>query len=88
LKPLDAPTILAAVQSSGRVVIVHEAAMTGGYGGEIAARIAADGLFHLRAPVLRVAGYDTVMPLSRLEQFYMPNVARILEAARTTLTYE
>jgi len=88
LKPLDAPTILAAVQRSGRAVIVHEAAMTGGYGGEIAARIAADGLFHLRAPVLRVAGYDTVMPLSRLEQFYMPNVARILEAARTTLTYE
>jgi len=88
LKPLDTATILDAVKRSGRAVIVHEAACTGGYGAEISARIAAEGLFQLRAPVLRVAGYDTVMPLPRLEQFYMPHVARILDAARTALRYD
>jgi pyruvate dehydrogenase E1 component beta subunit len=85
LKPLDAATILASVERTGRVVIVHEAAITGGYGAEIAARIAEQGLYSLQAPILRVAGYDTVMPLPKLEHLYMPDVTRILAAARQTL---
>ena len=87
LKPLDTSTILSSVSATGRAVIVHEAPLTAGYGAEIAACIAADGLFSLSAPVLRVAGYDTVMPLPRLEHLYMPNVARILDAARSTLAH-
>ena len=87
LKPLDTATLLAAVQNTGRVVIVHEAAATAGFGAEIAARIAAEGLFHLSAPVLRVTGYDTVMPLPRMEHLYMPNVEKILTAARSTVAY-
>ncbi len=87
LKPLDADTILASVGRTGRCVIVHEAPLTGGFGGEIAARLAERGLLSLLAPVERVAGYDTVMPLPRLEHLYLPNPARIVAAARRALAY-
>jgi 2-oxoisovalerate dehydrogenase E1 component beta subunit len=82
LKPYDEETVLASVTKTGRCIIVHEAARTGGFGAEIAALIAERGLTTLLAPVLRVTGYDTVMPLPRLEQHYMPSVARIVAAAR------
>lgn len=85
LTPLDFPTILASVQKTGRCVIVHEAPLTAGYGAEIAARLADEGLFYLRAPVKRVTGFDTVMPLARLEEHYMPSTERILRAAREVL---
>ncbi len=87
LKPLDAATILASVEKTGRCVIVHEAAYTGGFGAEIAARLAEHGLLSLQAPVERVAGYDTVMPLYRLEDQYMPSEARIVAAARRALDF-
>ncbi len=87
LKPLDADTILASVEKTGRCVIVHEAAYTGGFGAEIAARLAEKGLLSLLAPVERVAGYDTVMPLSRLEHHYMPSQERVLAAARRSLEF-
>ena len=82
LKPLDMKTILASVEKTGRCVVVHEAPLTAGFGAEIAARLAEQGLTSLLAPVLRVAGYDTVMPLPRLESRYMPGKGRILAAAR------
>ena len=87
LKLLDAPTILESVARTGRCVIVHEAPLTGGFGAEIAARLAGEGLMHLLAPVDRVTGWDTVMPLPRLEGHYMPSTARILAAARRALAY-
>ena len=65
LKPLDFETILASVEKTGRCVIVHEAPLTGGFGAEIAARLAETGLLSLQAPVERVTGYDTVVPLFR-----------------------
>jgi 2-oxoisovalerate dehydrogenase E1 component beta subunit len=82
LKPYDTETVLASVAKTGRCVIVHEAARTGGFGAEIAALLAERGLLNLLAPVKRVTGYDTVMPLPRLEQAYLPSVARITAAAR------
>jgi 2-oxoisovalerate dehydrogenase E1 component beta subunit len=82
LKPYDAETVLASVAKTGRCVIIHEAARTGGFGAEIAALLAERGLLNLLAPVKRVTGYDTVMPLPRLEQAYLPSVARIMAAAR------
>jgi pyruvate dehydrogenase E1 component beta subunit len=85
LKPLDTETILASVARTGRVVVVQEAAITGGFGAEIVARIADAGLFDLQAPVERVAGYDTVMPLPKLEAAYLPSVGRIVSAARRVL---
>jgi pyruvate dehydrogenase E1 component beta subunit len=87
LKPIDTATILESVARTGRCVIVHEAARSGGVGAEIAAVLASEGLLHLMAPVQRVAGYDTVMPLFRLENQYMPNVQRIVRAARQTLEF-
>jgi 2-oxoisovalerate dehydrogenase E1 component beta subunit len=87
LKLLDVDTILASVEKTGRCVIVHEAALTGGFGAEIAARIAEKGLLSLQAPLERVAGYDTIMPLPRLEHHYLPDEARILAAARRVLAF-
>jgi 2-oxoisovalerate dehydrogenase E1 component beta subunit len=87
LKPLDFATILASVEKTGRCVIVHEAAYTGGFGGEIAARVAEKALLSLQAPVERVTGYDTIVPLPRLEHQYMPSEARILAAARRVLAF-
>ncbi len=82
LKPYDEETVLGSVTKTGRCVIVHEAARTGGFGAEIAALIAERGLTSLLAPVARVTGYDTVMPLPRLEQRYIPSVSRIVAATR------
>jgi pyruvate dehydrogenase E1 component beta subunit len=87
LKPLDMATILTSVEHTGRCVIIHEAPLTGGFGAEIAARLADRGLVSLTAPVKRVAGFDTVMPLPRLEEHYMPTTRRILAAVRETLEY-
>jgi len=87
LKPLDGETILASVAKTGRCIIAHEAPLTGGFGGEIAARLAQDGLTSLLAPVERVAGYDTVMPLPRLERHYMPGAAHIVAAAQRAMSY-
>ncbi len=85
LKPLDMETILESVAQSGRCVIVHEAPRTAGVGAEIAANLADAGLYSLSAPVQRVTGYDTVVPLARLEHSYLPSVARIVDAARRAL---
>ena len=87
LGPIDMETILKSVEKTGHVVIVHEAALTGGFGAEIAARLAEYGLLSLEAPVLRVAGYDTVMPLFRLEDHYMPSTERIIDSVRQSLEF-
>jgi len=87
LKPLDEATIRASVEKTGRIVIVQEAPLTGGFGAEIAARIAEHALMSLVAPVRRVAGYDTVMPLPRLEHHYIPSKTRVLAATREVLQY-
>jgi len=87
LKPLDFETIRASVSKTGRAVIVHEAPISGGFGAEIAARIADEALLSLLAPVKRVAGYDVVMPLPRLEQFYLPDEPRIMAAIRDVMSY-
>jgi pyruvate dehydrogenase E1 component beta subunit len=87
LKPLDLATILASVEKTGRCVIVHEAARTLGLGAEIGAELAEKGLLFLMAPVKRVTGYDTVIPLPRTEMRYLPSVPRIVKAAREALEF-
>ena len=87
LKPLDAAAILASVEKTGRCVIIHEAPLTGGFGGEIAARIAERALTSLIAPIARVTGFDTVMPLPRFEGFYLPSAARIVAAAERAMAF-
>ena len=87
LKPIDRDTIRASVRKTGRCVIVHEAPLTAGLGAEIAADLAEHCLTDLLAPVIRVAGYDTVMPYARLEDRYMPDAARIRAAAQQVMEF-
>ena len=85
LKPLDMATILDSVARTGRCVIVHEAARSGGLGAEIVASLPENGIYSLLAPLQRVTGYDVVVPLARLEYQYLPSVERIVAAVRKTL---
>ena len=87
ISPLDMDTILDSVARTGRCVIVHEAARSFGVGAEIAAQLAGEGITSLLAPVIRVTGFDTVMPLYRYEQHYMPGVNRIIDAARKSMEF-
>ena len=75
--PLDTKTILNSVKKTGRCLIVHEAPKTGGLGAEITAEIMDKAILHLQAPVARVTGYDTVFPLYKLEQQYLPDEGKI-----------
>ena len=85
IKPLDFDTIAESVAKTHRCVIVHEAPRTAGFGAEVAARLAEHSMYDLHAPVERVTGYDTHIPLFRLEMKYLPSVQRIVEAAKRTL---
>ncbi len=85
LSPIDHDTILESVAKTGRLVIVHEAPRNCGIGAEIAATVAEHGLYDLHAPIKRVTGYDTVMPLFKLEHEFIPSAARIVDAVRETL---
>jgi pyruvate dehydrogenase E1 component beta subunit len=87
ISPLDMGPILESVGRTGRCVIVHEAARQSGFGAEIAARLADEGLMSLHAPVIRATGFDTIFPLARLESRYMPDRRRVLAAARKVLEY-
>jgi pyruvate dehydrogenase E1 component beta subunit len=85
LSPIDHDAILESVAHTGRLVIVHEAMRNAGLGAEIAATVAERGLYDLLAPIQRVAGYDTVMPYFAMERAYIPGVARIMDAVRSTM---
>jgi len=88
VSPLDMTTILESVAKTGRCVIVHEAARSGGVGAEIAAQIGEFCLLDLLAPVQRVTGYDTVVPLAKLEHLYLPGVEQIVAAAINAVEFE
>ncbi len=79
LLPFDIETVMSSVKKTGRVVILHEACKTCGFGAEIAAQIAERDILHLEAPIVRVAGFDVPFPYV-LEDEYMPNANRVLTA--------
>lgn len=88
LVPLDTPTLLESVRKTGRAVVVYEAMRTGGFGAEIAARLAEEALDYLQAPIVRVAGWDAPYPpFSAVENFYRPDARRVLDAVRRVLTH-
>lgn len=87
LSPLDFTTIAESIMQTGRCVIVQEAPRSSGFGAEIAARIAEECMHSLLAPVQRVAGYDTHVPLFRLETHYIPSVERIIDAVQKAMDY-
>jgi pyruvate dehydrogenase E1 component beta subunit len=87
LKPYDAATLLESVRRTGRCVVVHEAPRTGGFGAEIAARLAEEALDALVAPIRRVCPPDIIPPLPRMEAAYMPSQADICEAVREVMAW-
>lgn len=80
LSPLDHNTLIESVKKTKRAVVVHEAPRTCGLGAEIVARINEMALVYLEAPVERVTGFDTIMPLPKLEKLYLPDVGRVVHA--------
>ena len=86
LVPLDAAAVLESVEKTGRVVILHEAPRTCGYGAELSALIAERALTSLQAPVVRVTGYDTPFPYI-LEHSYLPDAPRVMRAIEHVLSY-
>jgi pyruvate dehydrogenase E1 component beta subunit len=87
LSPFDEDTLVESVQRTRRLVVVHEAPSFLGVGAEIAARITERCFYHLEAPVLRVAGYHTPYPASRLEEAYLPDLDRVLDAVDRACAY-
>jgi pyruvate dehydrogenase E1 component beta subunit len=87
LSPLDMETISGSVRRTGRCVVAHEAPVSGGLGAEIAARITEECFYHLEAPVLRVGGFATPYPPSKLEEYYLPDLDRILDAVDRTFAF-
>jgi pyruvate dehydrogenase E1 component beta subunit len=87
LSPIDWEPLFASVRKTGRAVVVHEAPGNIGLGAEVAARISEECFYSLESPVLRVTGYDVPYPASRLEDDYLPNLDRVLDAVDRSLEY-
>jgi pyruvate dehydrogenase E1 component beta subunit len=87
LSPLDMSPVLDSVRKTGRAVVVHEAHINLGLGAELAARITEECFYSLEAPVLRVGGFDTPYPPSRIEEDYLPDLDRVLDAVDRTLDF-
>jgi len=87
LSPLDLDPVVDSVRRTGRLVVVHEAPSNVSVSAEVAARVTEQAFYSLEAPVLRVTGFDTPYPPSRLEETYLPDVDRILDAVDRTYTY-
>ena len=85
LSPLDTETIISSVQKTGKCVIVQEAPRTLGLASEIIARINDKALYSLQAPVERVCGYDTIVPLRLHEDYYLPSVDKIISAVQKVM---
>jgi pyruvate dehydrogenase E1 component beta subunit len=87
LSPLDLPTVLASVRRTRRAVVVHEAPSFVGLGAELAARLSEELYYEMEAPVLRVTGFDTPYPPSRVEEEYLPDLDRVLHAVDRSLAF-
>ena len=87
LAPLDLATIVESVTRTGRLIVVHEAPVVGGLGAEIAAAVSAECFYQLEAPVLRVGGFHAPYPPARIEEIYLPDLDRILEAVDRSLAF-
>ena len=87
LSPLDMVTVIDSVRRTRRAVVVHEAQRTLGLGAEIAARLHEDLFYVMESPVLRVTGYDTPYPMSRVEEEYLPSLDRVLDAVDQAMAY-
>ena len=87
MSPLDSDTVAESVRRTGRAVVVHEASITLGIGAEIAARITEECFYSLEAPVLRVGGFDTPYPPAKVEEEWLPDLDRVLDAVDRSFAF-
>jgi pyruvate dehydrogenase E1 component beta subunit len=87
LKPLDKNTIIDSVKKTGRAVIVEEAHRISGFGSDLSAIIADRAMLYMKAPILRVSGYDIKFPLYKLEEQYLPDPRRVIDAAKEVMKF-
>lgn len=87
IRPFDEETVVNSVKKTGRLVVVHEAPRIGGFGAEIAALVAEEAFGYLKAPVVRVTAPDAVVPMARLEDYYMPSQDMIKKAYEKVMQY-
>src|SRR5699024_1999551 len=87
ISPIDFATLTASVRKTGRLVVVHEAPMLFGAGAEVAARVSQECFYYLEAPVMRVGGFHTPYPVSKVEEEYLPGLDRVLHALDESMAY-
>lgn len=87
LVPFDTETVMNSVRKTGRVIVMHEAVKTSGFGAEVAARVMEEAFDYLECPVERVTGFDTPYPFPQVEHEWMPNELRLSKAVEKVLTY-
>jgi 2-oxoisovalerate dehydrogenase E1 component beta subunit len=87
LNPLDTGLVVDSVKRTGHAVVVHEASVFAGFGAEVAARVTERAFYHLEAPVLRVGGFDIPYPPAKLEEYFLPDTDRILDAVERSLMF-
>jgi len=87
VSPLDEETIVESFEKTGRAAVVHEAPKTGGLGAEITATLQEESLLYQEAPVERITGFDTPFPLYALEDYYLPESARIEDGIRNAVEF-
>jgi len=87
ISPIDFDTVTDSVRRTGRLIVTHEAPTFGGIGGEIASRVAERAFLHLEAPVLRVGGFHMPYPVAAVEEHYLPDIDRLLDALDTVFSY-
>ncbi|GAB3756776.1 alpha-ketoacid dehydrogenase subunit beta [Zhihengliuella somnathii] len=87
ISPIDFDTVAASVEKTGRLIVAHEAPTFGGIGGEIASRISERVFLSLEAPVLRVGGFHMPYPVAKVEEDYLPDIDKLLEALDRLFTY-
>ncbi|GDX31184.1 pyruvate dehydrogenase E1 component beta subunit [Actinomycetes bacterium] len=87
LSPIDYETLGSSVERTSRLVVVHEAPMSGGIGAEIAARIGEKYFYALEAPVTRITGFDVPYPASRIEEYFLPDLDRVIDAAERVMRF-
>ncbi|HXD27907.1 MAG TPA: transketolase C-terminal domain-containing protein [Arthrobacter sp.] len=87
ISPIDFDTVVASVQKTGRLIVTHEAPTFGGIGGEIAARVSERAFLSLEAPVIRVGGFHMPYPVAKVEEQYLPDIDKLLDALDRSFDY-
>ncbi|MGJ9403468.1 alpha-ketoacid dehydrogenase subunit beta [Arthrobacter sp. KK5.5] len=87
ISPIDFDTVVASVEKTGRLIVTHEAPTFGGIGGEVAARVSERAFLSMEAPAIRVGGFHMPYPVSKVEEQYLPDIDKLLEALDRSFSF-